>query len=369
MAFSGQEFVPERQEVEEVLRKYAFNLAPEKFRVTKRGQAHFVTGLSVSDSRAPHVPRSMKRLLRFHLYYAAKYGIKEHLGRSGETSFQKGINHLDGLVRYVSGIEYSRRTALREKWHSILDGAGAAPSYMPRRGRPARRITFIIDEADFSNGKDKYLAIACCTTEELDAVRSSAASAAREYRADPFGSGRPSKVDKKGLHFTDLPETVRDTFTRRMSVLPFRAYIAFSRRTERRTYADEYDDLLRRLLRRRLQAADGASVAILIEVNSNYPLARARRIVEASFADLQGANDRRPVSVPTVSSAKKVQNPEVVLPDFMLGILGRYLNTNERRELDKLRFERLRDKFRVILDIDRQLEFSRRRPVVPWDPT
>lgn len=42
--------VPPKQEVEKILEEEGFLLSQRKFRITKTGQSHFVTGLSVTDS-------------------------------------------------------------------------------------------------------------------------------------------------------------------------------------------------------------------------------------------------------------------------------------------------------------------------------
>jgi hypothetical protein len=309
----------------------------------------------------------MKRRLRLELHHSAKHGIEEHLGRVGEQSFQRGINRIDGLVRYVSGIEYKRRQHLRESWHAILTAGGCGPSYMPQAGRLLRKIDFIVDEAEFTRADTKFLALACATTEELEKIRFSTASAAREYRVDPFAPGRPGKVDSKGLHFTDLPETVRDTFIKTLASLPFRGYVGFAPLNDEGNYTALYLELLTTLMLRRFQAADRGIVAIYIEENPKLSLPTIKEAVDKVFEGLESRNDRRPVQKPVVIIATKRKNPELAIPDFMLGTLAHYLNLqNGGGDLDRLRFERLRDKFRVVLDLERRIDFSRRRPLLPW---
>ena len=60
----------------------------------------------------------------------------------------------------------------------------------------------------------------------------------------------------------------------------------------------------------------------------------------------------------------------VPVPDFLLGVLGLYLAAKPDKPTepnrDKLMFERLRDKYRLIYDAETNTEFSRRRPILPW---
>jgi RNA-directed DNA polymerase len=59
------------------------------------------------------------------------------------------------------------------------------------------------------------------------------------------------------------------------------------------------------------------------------------------------------------------------VPDFLLGVLGKYLKSGADIEgkpvlRDKLMFERLRDKYRLIFDLDSGVEYSRRNSILPW---
>jgi retron-type reverse transcriptase len=367
MTFSGAGPLPTRERLTQIVEAAGFNLSTSKFRLTKLGQAHYVTGLSVSDGADPHAPRAMKRRLRLELYYAKKYGLEQHLGRRSEQSFQAGVNRIDGLVRYVSGIEHAKRQALRDSWKSILNACHSRPSYMPVEARAFRSIAFVIDEGEFSRGDTKYLGMACATTEDLEKIRISVAAMAREYRADPFAPGRPKKVDTKGLHFADVPETVRDNVVKMLSFQPFRGYVAFAPYDGSKEYAALYLELLKTLLVRRFQAADRAEVTLFVEENPRIPPHDIQEVVGTVYLSLETANNRRPFELPTLKIARKTQNHELVMPDFMLGTLAHYLDLHsERTELQRLRFERLRDKVRVVLDLERHIEFSRRRPLLPW---
>ena len=142
LAFSGAKSVPTRIEVESELAAEGFTLSPRKFRLTKLGQAHFVTGLSVSDPKAPHIPKALKRRLRQELYFARKYGLRDHLGRVNYPSFQSGINKIDGMLRYVGGVERKLGKELRAQWLAVLTKEKAGPSYPPRFNLTSRPVTF-----------------------------------------------------------------------------------------------------------------------------------------------------------------------------------------------------------------------------------
>lgn len=74
LTFSSDEYLPDINIIRDLLKGQGFYLAEDKSRLSKRGQAHFVTGLSVADPSAPHVPAAKKRRLRQQLYFAQKFG-------------------------------------------------------------------------------------------------------------------------------------------------------------------------------------------------------------------------------------------------------------------------------------------------------
>ena len=56
IAISGKSALPSKILLADIVEAEGFRLSPHKFRVTKLGQAHYVTGLSVTDAISPHVP-------------------------------------------------------------------------------------------------------------------------------------------------------------------------------------------------------------------------------------------------------------------------------------------------------------------------
>lgn len=152
ISISGKRSLPSRAELEKIIESEGFQLSNEKFRVTKLGQAHYVTGLSISDENIPHAPRNMKRRLRQELYYCKKYGIPNHLGRLGYDYIQGGINRIDGTVHYVSHIETENSEKIKSLWNALLEKDHVEASYDTRidtEGEPVRvdRVVPAAEEA------------------------------------------------------------------------------------------------------------------------------------------------------------------------------------------------------------------------------
>jgi RNA-directed DNA polymerase len=123
------------------------------------------------------------------------------------------------------------------------------------------------------------------------------------------------------------------------------------------------------MIRRRLMAAESQFAYLIFEQNDNVNQEAVRKTVADAYDSLKKSNNRRPKAC----SIDFVGKPSlgVSVPDFLLGVLGKYLKSGPDQKSDppardKLLFERIRDKYRLILDVDSRTEYSRRRPIAPW---
>jgi hypothetical protein len=88
IVISGKGDVPSKIEVATILQEEGFALAEDKFRTKKRGQAFYVTGLSISDEKRPRAAAQLKRRLRQELHCIEVNGLKAHLARRGYQACQ-----------------------------------------------------------------------------------------------------------------------------------------------------------------------------------------------------------------------------------------------------------------------------------------
>jgi hypothetical protein len=96
MTFSGIEEFDIKDEVDAEVSAAGFRLNRRKTVTARYGQAQYVTGLSISDSAGPRLPKQFKRRLRQNLHY---------LERFGQDSFQAGRAEVSGHLRYARGVE------------------------------------------------------------------------------------------------------------------------------------------------------------------------------------------------------------------------------------------------------------------------
>ncbi len=105
MTFSG-EFNPQdvRTVVKSELRKLGLFLNDKKTVVLRSGQRKSVTGIVVNEK--PNVSATYRRKLRQELYYCQKYGIDDHIQKSGVTiSKDTYIAKLLGRANYVLSVD------------------------------------------------------------------------------------------------------------------------------------------------------------------------------------------------------------------------------------------------------------------------
>ena len=137
ITFSG-ETLPDRKAIEAIFTSHGFCMHPEKFHVAKRGQAQYVTGLSVFDSELPRIPKKMKQFLRQELYYIKKYGESGHLKRRYgiipcEVSLMKQGARITGWIDFMTSIEPVFGNKMKNEWIKILGGTSML--YVFRRKR------------------------------------------------------------------------------------------------------------------------------------------------------------------------------------------------------------------------------------------
>lgn len=368
ITISGNRKLPSKDEIQNILSEEGFILSERKYRITKPGQAHYVTGLSVTDKNLPRAPRGMKKSLRQELYYCTKYGITDHmhhLYRDGRF-IQAGINRLDGMVRYVSNIEGNEMPDLRKDWHALMERDDVEPSYFSIEDRGVRFISVYIDEAELKHNNKKSLAISLAVTEDSNQISSVTEKILREHIVNPFSGGKKKELEKKKMHYADANKDLRRSYIEQMSVFPFKGYIAYGSLESYDNYEKLYLSLLSSLLTHRLMDCDGAEVNMIFEQNSRIKKTNIERIVSNIYSKLEKSNNRRPRSIPEIIIGNKNEYSCFSLPDFLLGAWADYIKEHQGNgDQARVLFECLRDKYKKIVNTDKSIVFSRKRPFIP----
>jgi hypothetical protein len=184
-----------------------------------------------------------------------------------------------------------------------------------------------------------------------------------------FGGASSARERRRGLHFVDAHPDLRKAFIERMRSLPFEGYVAMATLPSPAEYESTYMRVLNAMIKRRLMAAESQFAYLVFEKNSKVNQTTVRDAVKAAYAELKAEKNRHPRECIVEFSGKP--NPDLSVPDFLLGTLGRFLlsrpDVDESRPCrDRKLFESLRDKYRLILDVDTWTEYSRRREIASW---
>ncbi len=372
ISFSSNGTLPSPVGIAACVQQHGFEIAESKTRISKLGQAHYVTGLSVSDPVQPHVPRKKKRRLRQELYYAGKHGLVDHFRHLGINDFQfiqQEINRLDGLVKFTAYHEQHISGHLKTKWADILHASGTRPTFEPKQ---QHRMSFYIciDESEYVRPDgDRVLALAMAVSQHQGQVNQATQDVMDAVLSDMWAAGNREAIAKRGVHFSDATQDLRLAYVERMRSLPFEGYVAMARLPRAADYEPTYLRLLNAMLKRRLMAAESQFARFVFEQNDKVRQEVVRKAVMDTYNSLKRSNNRHPKLCSVEFAAKP--NLSMSAPDFLLGVLGKYLVTRPEQEgkpsaRDKLLFERIRDKYRLILDVDDWIEYSRRRPIAPW---
>lgn len=361
LAFSG-EGVPTRIEVSSICQRHAFKLSKRKFRITKIGQAHYVTGLSVSDKTRPRAPKAFKRRLRQELYYSRRFGLDAHLSKAAYSSFQYGINSIDGRLRFLGGVEPELVRKLRILWSEILskheDRPG--PTYASATYAPLPEIHGFIDTTKMRDGR---LAMALVMTTEAAYLEGSARALLNDLKDDPWAGARAGKLESKGLHFTDNPVGVQEKYIELLAGMPVKAYVAISKNGG--SAGDAYQALLRVLLKDRVRRNHDARISIVYEEGDGVTQSEVEAVVRDIVSEIKVRNAAATISISTRIGTKKA-DIGLSSADYLLGVLRAYWQPT--RDFDATRFERLRGKFRLIVDLDSAERWHRKRPLVRTVP-
>ncbi len=126
--------LPRQDEVASILTRHGFSVRDDKCRIQSRGRSQFVTGLTIQDPTCPRVPRALKRRLRLELHYAGKYGLDEHLQRTGSDEPREwALNRLGGWITFLYSIEGPAVQKLDKLWRVVQRAEDAAPFVRPGR--------------------------------------------------------------------------------------------------------------------------------------------------------------------------------------------------------------------------------------------
>lgn len=362
ITFSGNENLPSKEKISVILLDHGFRLSERKFKKSKRGQAHFVTGLSVSERDYPHAPRKLKRILRLELHFCEKFGIDAHALNNREDS-RKTFLRLAGMVKYVSFIERRKSAAIIAQWDRIQNSYFGPTQYAKIMGHDHDDRFIIVDETEFDVNGHHYLAICFVRITNLDEMEHFFDWLASDYFTKPGAKGNLDALKAVGIHYTDAHPDLRTlTLDYMMDFLTWSSSIQFARLDDHGNYKETYLNLFTDLVRQEFLTSNEWNVEVLVERNDKIKTPPLAHIVEEEYRRSEAQNGRRPATLPSIRSVEKATTRSITLPDFVLATFRNYAQLVPNESV--LDFERIRDRVRYVHDADNGIYYTRKRPFV-----
>lgn len=371
LTFSGEGALPTGEEIGGVLGRYGFAINERKYRSSKRGQKHYVTGLSVGDPARPHVPKHLKKRLRQEIYFVRKFGLDGHRATlKGDPSKQSIVNRLEGMISYVTSIEPHLTESLWPKWREICVREGLRKSFSPRPFVHLRDAHWFVDEAEFrSEDGTALLAVVCVEVHDLDASARLLRGLSDREAEDPYIDASAANKLRRGIiHWSEMTMSQKSRLVEALVSCNFHCRVAFSQISDSSTYEGTYCELLTSILDSMFRSADDADVQLTIEQNSSKVSAsKIDKTVQDIYQTLVQRNERRPSRPPSVSISAKGESIPMCIADAMLGVLQGYLAFEGRQPTEPFLFyKRLEPRFQLIVDMLKKTAFHRSNPLLPW---
>jgi hypothetical protein len=217
-------------------------------------------------------------------------------------------------------------------------------------------------EIELKNG-DKAIILGGALFSERLAIETLIQRVRDDYIADPYSAGDRAAIRKQGLHYVAAHPDLRTSFIQRLATLPFRCYVTVKRIGTQDSYAEVYMQAFKWLLIVLYQRCDRQKLSMLIEQNSKITETALQNMISEYYRLLTEAGRSRPLAIPDLQVISK-KELTVSLPDFMLAVLTQYTASTSEKDgtVALTQFERLRDRYSLIYDVDHKKAYRRRNP-------
>lgn len=102
ITISGNNGVPSKREVENIVNKYNFELSETKFKIMEKGRYQVVTGLTVFDKTMPRIPRNIKKRIRLACFLLSKSSSNDEYSENVKWC---NYNYLYDVLKYYKQVE------------------------------------------------------------------------------------------------------------------------------------------------------------------------------------------------------------------------------------------------------------------------
>lgn len=228
-------------------------------------------------------------------------------------------------------------------------------------------VFFYIDESQDGDqrsvGSNLYLCLTSILSEYQEEIYDGLEELKFNIKNDQF-IGLNKKALNKLLHYNDDNDTIKTEVSK---LLRFSFYEAFI--SKYKFNDNEYDyiyyTLLKSILKNRIISYKDRTIIIRYEQNSKISRGGIKSAIDSVMESIRNDNIHRIPSYPIIEEVSK-SDLLISIPDYTLGLFITYLQEKNKKREERLlfkinRFEQIRSKIRLFIDLNSKEYFSRRR--------
>jgi len=221
-----------------------------------------------------------------------------------------------------------------------------------------------IDESQDGNQKEVnsslYLCASLILCEYSQVMNNELENIKISLKNDQF-IGLNKKSISKLLHYNDDNDEVKTKVTDSIRMMYFKSYVS-KKEFKNYAYNEVYYSLLRSILKNRIIKYKDRTLIIRYEQNSKITKKGLEHVVSEILNSIAKGNKHLIKSPPVVEEVTK-EDVLVSIPDYTLGLYLSYLKEKNKevpRKFILYRFEKIRSKLRLFIDIDDSNYLSRK---------
>ena len=351
---------PDIIELENILKKYSLELNSNKTLLTKYGQSQYVTGLSISNSLYPRVPKRLKKKIRQDLYQLEKFFYEE----KGEMEYK--LRQVYGKIVYTMGIEKELGKKYKEKFLEILykNSYHLNEIFEDSPKQLVNQVFHYTDESDIKINGKHYLALSVVSifSEDLKESNKDKLITLKEDIVNDLRNGLNDKQRNGIFHHTSDNTYVKEQYQSLLRTLDFEAFIIFidgnSNNMQKKDYQQTYYKIFNVIFYKILRRFKQYNNYLYPEENSKISINK----LEENLKKLHG--------LPKFTISKATKNEILVsMPDYILGIFRDCIKEDLTEKYNKLKkgqtlnqankLNEILDKIRLVIDLSNKKYYAR----------
>jgi hypothetical protein len=222
-------------------------------------------------------------------------------------------------------------------------------------------VYLYIDESQDDNKSNLYLCVSIILSQDKKKIESELTNIKNELESDPYLGIRPKSI-KKLLHYYDDNDDVKTKMTDTIQMMFFKSYIS-RMKFDKSNYSSVYYSLLKSILKNQIIKYKDRTFIIRYEQNSKITQNQITSTINSVIDAIKNENKHIIKSDPIIEKVTK-EDLLISIPDYTLGLFLTYItekNKENTQEFKIRRFERIRSKLRLFIDLNTSTYYSSKK--------